>query len=331
MNAPAVPAPLAQEGAGIGAYLALPADRAKEFARSIERVLDPFGIVAPMVHAQYAWLAHPQELADLFIRTSADMIALQMHTVAKAANRELDDIVRPQPDDTRFADPVWSREPGWDLLKQWYLFTTRAVQDSLFNTPGLSPKERRRAAFWWRQFLNAMAPTNYLLTNPVAMRKAVETGGESLRRGFDIFMKDMQARTVRMTGLEAFAVGRNLAMTPGAVVFRNRLLEVIHYAPTAKKVHATPIVFVTPTINKFYVVDLQPKKSLVKHLVDQGFDVYITSWKNPSAAMRDTSFEDYVVEGVGEAVRVARELSGAARSIPWATASAARCSLPTWR
>jgi polyhydroxyalkanoate synthase len=313
MNAPAAPLALTPEGAGIGAYLALPADRARELARSVERVVDPFGIIAPMVHAQYAWLAHPQELSELLMRAGADFMALQLHALAKLGNQDLEDVVRPQPDDTRFADPVWSREPGWDLLKQWYLFYTRLVQDALFNTPGLSPKERRRAAFWWRQWLNAMSPTNFLATNPVAMRKALETGGDSLRRGFDVFMKDMQARTVRMTGLDAFAVGKNLAMTPGAVVYRNRLLELIHYAPTVKKVHATPLVIVTPTINKFYIVDLQPKKSLVKHLLAQGFDVYITSWKNPDAAMRDTSFDDYVVEGVGEAMRVARELSGAGK------------------
>jgi poly[(R)-3-hydroxyalkanoate] polymerase subunit PhaC len=218
--------------------------------------------------------------------------------------------VRPQPDDARFADPAWSEQPGWDLLKQWYLFGTRQVQDALFQTPGLSPKERRRAAFWWRQWLNAAAPTNFLFTNPVAMRKAVESGGESLRRGFGIFAQDLQARNIRMTGQEDFAVGRNLATTPGAVVFRNRLLELIHYAPTAAQVRPMPIVIVTPCINKFYVLDLQPKKSLVKYLLDQGFDVYITSWKNPGADMRDTSYDDYIVDGVGEAVRVARGLSG---------------------
>jgi len=143
------------------------------------------------------------------------------------------------------------------------------------------------------------------------VRKAIESGGDSLRRGFDVFMKDMRAGTVRMTGQDSFAVGGNLATTPGAVVFRNRLLELIHYAPTAAQVRPVPIVIVTPCINKFYVLDLQPKKSLVRHLLDQGFDVYITSWKNPGADMRDTGFDDYIVEGVDEAVRAARGLSGA--------------------
>ena len=302
---------LREEGAGIGARLSLPAERLKALRHDIEGLADPFGIVAPLAHAQFAWALHPLELWELSSRFAADLLALQMHTAAKLLRREVADAVEPQANDTRFSDPVWSREPAWNLLKQWYLFFTRHVQDALYQTPGLSPKERRRAAFWWRQWLNAAAPTNFLPTNPVALRKAVESGGESLRRGFQVFMDDLQARTVRMTGLEAFRVGDNLATTPGAVVYRNPLLELIHYAPRAPQVRATPVVIVTPWINKFYVIDLEPGKSLVKFLLERGFDVYVTSWKNPGEDMRDTAFDDYVVEGVDEAVRVARELSGA--------------------
>jgi polyhydroxyalkanoate synthase subunit PhaC len=280
-------------------------------ASSLQSRLDPLGIVAPMIHAQYAWWSHPKDVSELITRTLTEMSALQIHSLEQLAGHKLPDMIPPQPDDTRFSDPAWTQQPSWGLLKQWYLFYTRSVQDALYQTPGLSAKERRRAAFWWRQWLNAMSPTNFLLTNPVAMRKAIDSGGDSLRRGFEIFLKDMQAGTIRMTGQEGFAVGKNLATTPGAVVFRNHLLELIHYAPTAAQVRATPIVIVTPCINKFYVLDLQPKKSLVKHLLDLGFDVYITSWKNPDLSMRNTGFEDYIVQGVGEAVRVARELSGA--------------------
>ncbi len=311
MNAPQTVADPPQEGVGIGARFTLPADRAKDLRRAFETVFDPFGIVAPIVHAQFAWWAHPLELGELASRYAADLLALGIQSAAKLAGREVADAVQPQPDDTRFGDPAWTREPYWDLLKQAYLFHTRHVQDALYQTPGLSPRERRRAAFWWRQWLNAMAPTNFLATNPVAIRKAIESRGESLRRGFEIFMKDLQAGTIRMTGQEDFAVGKNLATTPGAVVFRNRLLELIHYAPTQAQVRPTPIVIVTPCINKFYVLDLQPQKSLVKYLLDRGFDVYVTSWKNPGAELRDTGFDDYITEGVAEAVRVARELSGA--------------------
>lgn len=311
MNAPPTVIAPAEEGSGIGAYFTLPASRARRLRRSVEAALDPFGIVAPIVHAQFAWWAHPLELSELALRYGADLLALQIHSAAKLAGREIADAVQPQPDDTRFADPAWTREPAWNLLKQWYLFHTRHVQDALYQTPGLSPKERRRAAFWWRQWLNAVAPTNFLATNPVAMRKAVESRGDSLRRGWQIFLEDLRAGTVRMTGQEDFKVGGNLATTPGAVVFRNRLLELIRYTPTRSEVRPTPIVIVTPCINKFYVLDLRPEKSLVRYLLERGFDVYITSWKNPGADLRDTGFDDYVTEGVGEAVRVARELSGA--------------------
>jgi polyhydroxyalkanoate synthase len=311
MNAPQTLLAPPAEGAGIGAYLALPVDRMKDLRRAVESAYDPIGVLAPIVHAQAAWLSHPLELSELWLKSAADLAALQLHTMAKLGGADIPDVVRPQPDDTRFADPVWTQDRNWDVLKQWYLFFTRAVQDALYNTPGMSPKQRRRAAFWWRQYLNAVAPTNFFFTNPVAMRKALETKGESLRKGFEIFMQDLQAKTIRMTGQDNFAVGKNLAVQPGAVVFRNKLLEVIHYAPTASAVRPMPIVIVTPCINKFYVLDLQPKKSLVKYLLDQGFDVYITSWVNPDASMRDTSFDEYILDGVGEAVRVAREVSGA--------------------
>jgi polyhydroxyalkanoate synthase len=300
-----------QEGDGIGDRFLLSSERVNEVRRTLEGFVDPLGIVAPIAHAHAAWLMHPQELSDLLLRFAGDLAALQVHTVQKLAGRASADVVLPQPDDLRFGDPVWTSEPGWSLLKQWYLFYTRHVQDALFQTPGLAPKERRRAAFWWRNWLNAMAPTNFLATNPVAQRKAVETRGDSLRRGLEIFMDDVQARTVRMTEPGDFHVGTTLATTPGAIVLRNRLLELIHYAPTAPKVRPVPIVIVTPWINKFYVLDLEPRKSLVRYLLAQGFDVYITSWKNPGADMRDTRFDDYVTEGVDAAVRAARELSGA--------------------
>jgi len=303
----------AVEGAGIGAAFAVSTERLKDIRRALEALVDPFGIVAPILHAGYAWWLHPMELWEQWGRYSADLLALQIHAAAKLAGRDVPDIVRAQEDDARFADAVWTREPFWSLLKQWYLFHARHVQDALFQTPGLSPKERRRAAFWWRQWLNAVAPTNFLATNPVAQRKAVESGGASLRRGFEIFLEDLQAGTVRMTALDEFQVGRDLAATPGAVVYRNRLLELVHYAPRAARVHPTPIVFVTPWINKFYVLDLRPETSLVRYLLDRGFDVYITSWKNPGADMRETGFDDYLALGVDTAVRVARAISGAER------------------
>jgi polyhydroxyalkanoate synthase len=286
-------------------------DRLKAMHATGEALVDPLGVLAPMVHAQIAWLLHPQELAERGWTFYGQWMALQMHGLRRMAGSDEADLVSPHADDARFADPVWTQDPRWDLLKQWYLFHTREIQDALFRTPGLAPKERRRAAFWWRKWLNAVAPTNFLLTNPVAVRKAIESNGESLQRGVQIFLEDLRAGQVRMTEPEDFRVGENLATTPGAVVFRNRLLELVHYAPLAKRVRPVPVLIVTPWINKFYVLDLRPETSLVRFLLEQGFDVYVTSWKNPGADMAETRFDDYLSDGVVEAVHVACAVSGA--------------------
>lgn len=274
---------------------------------------DPFGVAAPLLHAQLAWLMHPQELSERMASLTTDLWQLQWHSFHRTLGLRSADPVQPHADDPRFADPVWTESPTWDLVKEWYLAYTHHMQDMLFETPGLSGKERRRAAFWWRKWLNAVAPTNYLWTNPIALRRAAETRGESLWHGLHNMLDDLQAGNVRMTDPDHFRVGENLATTPGAVIFRNHLLEVIHYAPAQATVHAEPVVIVTPWINKFYVLDLVPKKSMIRFLLDQGLDVFITSWKNPDASMRDVGFDDYLLEGVDAIVQVARRFTGAAR------------------
>ncbi len=278
---------------------------------AVESNVDPMGIAMPILHSQLAWLMHPQELVDAMTEFSSRMMALNAHSWYRAMGLHSADVEKPNPDDVRFADPLWTESASWDIAKEWYLAMTHQMQNMLYETPGLSSKDRRRAAFWWRKWLNAMAPTNFLWTNPVAMKKAAETNGESLIRGLHNFLADLKAGTVRMTNPDDFTVGKNLATTPGKVVFRNRLLEVIHYAPSQAKVYETPIVIVTPWINKYYILDINARKSMMKFLVDQGFDVYVTSWKNPTADMRDVTFDDYLLEGIAKIVEVARGVSGA--------------------
>lgn len=278
---------------------------------SVEGAWDPLGMAAPIMHAQIAWLAHPQELAERMATLSSDLWRLQWHSMYRALGQPHPDPVKPNPDDQRFADSWWTDTATWDLSKEWYLAFTHNIQDMLYDTPGLSSKERRRAAFWWRKWLNAVAPTNFFWTNPVAIRKAVESNGQSLINGFRNMLADLQAGDVRMTTPDDFKVGENLATTPGAVIFRNELLEVIHYTPTQPKTHAEPVVIVTPWINKYYILDLVPKKSMIRYLLDQGLEVFITSWKNPDASMRDVSFDAYLERGVHAIVETARKFSGA--------------------
>ncbi|MBW7902440.1 MAG: alpha/beta fold hydrolase [Rhodocyclaceae bacterium] len=280
----------------------------EEIAEAIGKQIDPFGATTSILNAQAAWLTHPQELARAMAALSGDVLALQAHLARRALGLDGEDVVTPNADDTRFVDPVWQESATWDIVKESYLALTHRLEDMCYETPGLSEKARRRAAFWVRKWLNAAAPTNFFLTNPVAMRKCVDSRGESLRRGFRNFLGDLQAKNVRMVDEDAFTVGKDLATTPGRVVFRNRLVELIHYAPTTEKVHKTPLLIVTPWINKYYILDLTPKKSMLRWLVEQGFSVFVTSWKNPGADMADVGFDDYLREGVDETVSFVRKL-----------------------
>ena len=273
---------------------------------AVSKAVDPYGAIASLLTAQMAWAMHPQEYMRAVSGLSGDLLALQGHIVRRMMGIRSDDVFEPNADDTRFASPVW-KEASWDILKECYLAFTRRWQDMYYETPGMSDKERRRAAFWSRKWLNMMAPTNCFWLNPEAVRRAIDTRGDSVLKGMQNFARDYKAKNILMVDPKAFVVGKDLGMTPGKVVFRNRMLELIHYAPTTEKVRATPLVIITPWINKFYILDLVPKKSMLKYLTDQGYSVFITSWKNPTADMAGVRFDDYLTDGVGEAVRVASE------------------------
>ncbi len=274
---------------------------------SVSKAIDPYGVTTSLLNAQMAWMMHPQELARALTALSGDLFALQTHVSRRAFGIPSADVIKPNADDARFADPIWTDSATWDIIKEWYLAFTHRLEDMLFETPGLSDKERRRSAFWLRNWLNMVAPPNFFWLNPAAMQRFVETKGESLKLGWANFLRDAEAKNILMVEPDAFDVGKDLATTPGKVVFRNRLFELIHYAPTTEKVRAMPIVITTPWINKFYILDLTARKSMVKHLTDQGFSVFITSWKNPGPELADVRFDDYLQEGVAEAVRVACE------------------------
>lgn len=279
----------------------------EEMEFAMQKQFDPFGIVTSLWGAQMAWLAHPQELTRAVASLGDDLLALQIHLLYRAAGGSKPDIIDPEDDDARFKDKAWTNYPSWDILKESYLALSRHLQDMCYETPGFSDKERRRAAFWLRKWLNAVAPNNFFWLNPVALRKFMQTGGQSLWQGLENFSRDFKAKNVLMVEPDAFQVGGNLATTPGQVVYRNHLFELIHYTPSTSTVSAVPILFIPPWINKFYILDLGAKKSMIKYLVDQGFSVFLVSWKNPDAEMADLSFDDYLLSGVHEAVTVVRE------------------------
>jgi polyhydroxyalkanoate synthase len=211
--------------------------------------------------------------------------------------------------DKRFAAPEWHGNPAYRMLKEMYLLAS----DWLLRqgeAEDMDEAERQRLNFHLRQFVDAMSPSLLLLSNPVALRRAMETGGASLADGARNLLHDLKEGRLTMVDAAAFAPGRNLALTPGKVVHRNRLIELIQYAPSTQTVHQIPLLILPPWINKYYILDMQPKNSMVRYLVDQGFTVFMVSWKNPDTSMDGTTIEDYMDLGPLEASEAIREITG---------------------
>jgi polyhydroxyalkanoate synthase subunit PhaC len=213
--------------------------------------------------------------------------------------------------DRRFAAPEWHGNPVYRTLKEAYLLASDwLLRQGAAAAGGMDEAERRRLDFHLRQFVEATSPTLLLASNPTALRRAVETGGASLAAGARNLLADLEAGRLSMVDATAFAPGRNLALTPGKVVHRNRLMELIQYAPATEAAHKVPLLILPPWINRFYILDLRPKNSLVRHLVAQGFTVFVVSWKNPDPSMEGTSFEDYMDLGPLAASEAVREIAG---------------------
>jgi polyhydroxyalkanoate synthase len=272
--------------------------------------LDPFGIGNTFLKIQQAWMRHPQQQMEAQRELAASLWMLNMNALTALTGGSGKNTEKVAEGDERFRDPEWQATLGNSLMVQNYLAYTRWLEKVIYDTPGLEKKDRHSGAFWTRQWFNALAPSNFFFTNPVALQKAMETRGASITKGIENFMADMKAGDVQMLGNEpAFTIGKDLATTPGAVVFRNDLFELIQYRPVGKKVRTMPIVIVPPWINKFYIMDLNEKKSMVRHLVAEGFTVFMVSWKNPGVDMADNTFEKYLLEGMLTAIETARAIS----------------------
>jgi polyhydroxyalkanoate synthase subunit PhaC len=250
--------------------------------------------------------------------TAADFNVRQVQTSIDTWNeawRRLCGLARPEPPasggaDKRFAAPEWQDIPIYRALKEFYLLASDWLLRQASEDEDLSPAERQHLDFHLRQFVDAMSPTLLLVSNPVALRRAVETGGASLAAGMRNLMHDLKEGRLSMVDTEAFAPGRNLALSPGKVVYRNKLIELIQYEPKGETVHRVPLLILPPWINKYYILDLQPKNSMVRHLVEQGFTVFMVSWRNPDTSMEGTTIEDYVDLGPLTASDVVREITG---------------------
>jgi polyhydroxyalkanoate synthase len=218
------------------------------------------------------------------------------------------------PKDRRFSNELWDTHPYFNYIKQQYLFSSEAIQRAVADLDHLDPKDKKRIEYFSRQIMDMFSPANFLGTNPEALKKAVETEGQSLVAGLENLVRDIEANDgdihVTLADRGAFRVGENLAMTEGKVVYRNRLFELIQYAPLTDKVHKTPLVIFPPWINKFYILDLKPKNSLIRWIVEQGFTLFVVSWKNPDPSYADVGLDTYVEDGYLEAMEQVRAITG---------------------
>ena len=267
---------------------------------------DPFH-VAPALNEVMSRLAGQP---DRLMRAQADLFQQYMDLWQSAARRAQGEtpapVAVPGKGDKRFLDKDWTENPVYDAIKQSYLITSNWLNGLVNSVDNVDPLTKRRVEFFTQMLTDALSPSNFLLSNPAALREAMETHGQSLVAGMQNFADDLQRGggklNISQTDFEQFEVGRNVATAPGKVIFQNRLIQILQFTPTTETVCEIPLLIFPPWINKFYILDLRPENSMIRWLTDQGISVFVTSWVNPDATLAEATFEDYMKEGVYAAV-----------------------------
>ncbi|MEQ8664311.1 MAG: class I poly(R)-hydroxyalkanoic acid synthase [Rhodospirillales bacterium] len=259
-------------------------------------------------------MTDPAKIIEAQVGLWQDYMNLWQQTANRMMGVESSPVIEPDKADRRFKDPAWSEHAVFDFLKQSYLLTSRCMETMVKDVEGLDDKTAQKVEFYTRQLVDAMSPSNFAFANPEVLRETAETNGENLVKGLQNLLEDLERGDgqlrISMTDEEAFEVGGNIAVTPGQVVFRNDLIELIQYTPTTEKVAKRPLLIVPPWINKFYILDLKPENSFIKWAVDQGHTVFVISWINPGSELRDKNFEDYMLEGPLAAIEAIEQATG---------------------
>ncbi len=272
---------------------------------------DPAVVGNAFMQLSQQMLANPQRLAEAQMALWQEYMGLWQHWAKRVSGETgAEPYAAPDKGDRRFKDASWHENQIFDLLKQSYLVTSRWLQKTVSDVEGLDEDTRLKVDFYTRQFVDALSPSNFFHTNPEVLKATVDSQGENLVRGIEHLIEDLEHGGISQTDFAAFEVGRNVATTPGKVVFQNRLLQLIQYAPTTKEVFARPLLICPPWINKYYILDLTPENSFIKWAVDQGFTVFVVSWVNPDDSYAKTSFEDYMTEGLLEAMGAVLRATG---------------------
>ena len=276
--------------------------------------IDPLNLGNAFLEMTARMMSDPAKVMQAQMSLWQDYMNLWQSTTRRMLGDEPDPVAVPERGDRRFSDPAWDENQLFDFIKQSYLLTARWMQSTVRDVDGLDDKTSKKVDFYTRQFVDAMAPSNFVMTNPEVIRVTLESGGENLVKGLRNLLEDLERGngnlSIKMTDYEAFEVGENIAVTPGKVVYQNELIQLIQYEPTTEKVHKTPLLIVPPWINKFYILDLRPKNSFIKWAVEQGLTVFVISWVNPDEKLAEKSFEDYMLSGPLAALDAIEQATG---------------------
>ena len=275
---------------------------------------DPLNLSAALGAMARSLADDPSPLIDAQMKWWDGYLRLWQQGAQRLRGEEPEPVAAPEPDDRRFRDPAWTESWVFDHLKQSYLLTAACMQSAVGNLRGLDENDAAKLAFYTRQFVDALAPTNFLATNPAALRETAETKGENLLKGLRNVLDDLERNegrfAPRMSDESHFTLGETIATTPGMVVFQNELMQLIQYAPSTETVYRRPLLIVPPWINKYYVLDLRPKNSFVRWAVSRGYTVFMISWVNPDERLAEKTFEDYMVEGPLAALDAIEQATG---------------------
>jgi polyhydroxyalkanoate synthase len=301
-----------EHAARIASALADKSDVAKQELETqivpLEQVTKTLGEIAK------SYMNDPQRLMDAQMQLWSGYTQLWQNAWAKFLGQDVQPVAQPERGDKRFNDKDWQENAVFDFMKQFYLISARWAQDLVKNAEGVDPHTRRKAKFYVEQIANALSPTNFGLTNPEVVRATLASNGANLIEGLKHLEEDLSAGggrlRIRQVDGTAFEIGKNIATTPGKVIFQNDTLQLIQYAPATEQVFAIPLLIVPPWINKYYILDLNPKKSFVRWAVEHGLTVFVVSWINPDETQSDKTFSDYMRDGFLAAVQAVQDATG---------------------
>ncbi len=276
--------------------------------------LDPLNVGSAFLEMTARLMANPAQMMKAQIGFWQDYMTLWQNTARRMMGIDTEPVIDALSGDRRFKDDAWKDSEVFDFIKQSYLLSARYVQDVVTHVDGLDKKTAQKVDFYARQFCDAMSPSNFLLTNPEVLRRTAETGGENLLKGLNNLLSDLEngkgKLRIKMTDMEAFKLGENIGVSPGKVVYQNELMQLIQYSPATETVLKRPLLIGPPWINKFYILDLRPRNSLVRWAVSQGHTVFVISWVNPDEQLAEKGFEDYMHQGYLAALDAIEKATG---------------------